>query len=337
MEPDNTRTRGRPKNSTNAADTAKPKQGSGKPGIQQQSILTGVVKDAGKGRAYSLSSRVHDYSRRVEKLQALVAALPEIPDETSIELERTISEELRRFRHIDSDMDLKNSSSDLFSHLSVERRLHGPLTVPMALHETVDMKEGYTPVLETDDYTEAVSKVDSKGELEQRGSCGAGLCLMRSLESDQCLNELSSNDSTGSSFWTDDLDSDTDTHFRSAEPTLWLTAAALKLLDKFQFQTRSRDIRGHTAGETSTTETTIPILHVTTGSGGSVISSGKRPASNDQENDGENNGDGRRLRKKVNACVDEEKKLLACPFYKNNPRKYRRCVKHILRETYRVK
>jgi hypothetical protein len=63
-----------------------------------------------KGRVSPVSDKVHEYSRHVERLQKFAAKLPPIPDETAIQLEQSIAEELDFLRHIHGGM---GSSNDM--------------------------------------------------------------------------------------------------------------------------------------------------------------------------------------------------------------------------------
>lgn len=69
---------------------------------------SGVIKYSRKGRISPVSDKFHEYTRHVEKLQKLVANLPSIPDDTALQLERSIAEELDLLRRIHGDMDLPN-------------------------------------------------------------------------------------------------------------------------------------------------------------------------------------------------------------------------------------
>lgn len=66
------------------------------------------MKAPRKGRVSPVSEQVHQYSRHVERLQKYAAKLPPIPDETAIQLEQSIAEELNSLRHIHVGMGFSN-------------------------------------------------------------------------------------------------------------------------------------------------------------------------------------------------------------------------------------
>lgn len=66
---------------------------------------------------------------------------------------------------------------------------------------------------------------------------------------------------------------------------------------------------------------------------GKLLSS-KRQSDGDSPNDG---GGPRKMPKPNEPPGNNDDQLLACPFYKNNPRKYRCCNKHVLRDISRLK
>jgi len=146
---------------------------------------------------------------------------------------------------------------------------------------------------------------------------------------------------SGSSIWTDYLESDTDPCYEGCEVLDSLRRTlACRLLEAYQ--TRSSEPRSYaTSGQSHVSQSCSGFA---ANEGLALPSSGqnngkKRARGQQSPDDGSGfPDDGRRPSKTPrNAKTNKDPRLLACPFYKKEPRKYRCCNQHVLREINRVK
>jgi hypothetical protein len=145
----------------------------------------------------------------------------------------------------------------------------------------------------------------------------------------------------GSSIWTDYLESDIEPQYEGSRalnqlrPTL-----ALHLL--VSYEARSAEPRSYGIGDSGQPGTVRSSTNfATTGDLPSSMQSSREKRARDDRSPDDGSGSpgdgGRPSKVNRNSPVNKDIRLLACPFYKKDPRKYRCCNQHILREINRVK
>jgi len=135
----------------------------------------------------------------------------------------------------------------------------------------------------------------------------------------------------GSFWWSDDLQEDLARLLDDHVLQPFRSTLALHLFSKFQICASGSDEEGSAAAQGS------KLLQTKDGSSGSSqeVRRGKRKKSNGSSNDNEDH----RFHRRKFSCPSEDadEKLLACPFCKHNPRRYRDCYKYVLRDVSRLK
>jgi hypothetical protein len=148
---------------------------------------------------------------------------------------------------------------------------------------------------------------------------------------------------SGFSIWTDCLESDIEPCYEGYEALDPLRhTLACRLLEAYQ--ARSSEPRSYGTGDSGQPYTSQSSSGFATGKGlvlpsSEQCSGQKRARGQRSPDDGSGSPDDGEGPSKIprNGKTNKDLRLLACPFYKKDPRKYRCCNQHVLREINRVK